>query len=336
MTSLETPAFGGFLRMRTIGCLLAVVLMVLGQPAAAQDNYPNRTITMIVPFPPGGSTDVIARIVAEGLRQVLGQPVVIDNRAGASGMLGTGAIVRAPPDGYTIGMGTASTLAINQAVIRNQPFDVTSDLAAIGNIVDVPNIMSLYPGVPANNMAEFIALARSQPGKFSYATPGHGTVGHVIGEQFKLSTGTDILHVPYRGMGPALNDAIGGQVQVIYDNLPTSLELVKSGKLRALAISADHRVAALPEVPTFGELGLDEINWMGFFGLVAPKNTPEPIVNRLNAALVRVLAMPEVRGKLAAQQAIVAGNSPEAFKATIAREVARMKRAVAAAKIELN
>ena len=336
MMSFETPAFGGLLRMRTINCLLAAALMALGQPAAAQDNYPNKTITMIVPFPPGGSTDVIARIVGEGLRQVLGQPVVIDNRAGASGMLGTGAIVRAPPDGYTIGMGTASTLAINQVVIRNQPFDVTSDLAAIGNIVDVPNIMSLYPGVPANNMAEFIALARSQPGKFSYATPGHGTVGHVIGEQFKLSTGTDILHVPYRGMGPALNDAIGGQVQVIYDNLPTSLELVKSGKLRALAISADHRVEALPEVPTFGELGLDEINWMGFFGLVAPKNTPEPIVNRLNAALVRVLAMPEVRGKLAAQQAIVAGNSPEAFKATIAREVARMKRAVAAAKIELN
>src|SRR6185437_3727022 len=154
-------------------------------------------------------------------------------------------------------------------------------------------------------------------------------VGHVIGEQFKLSTGTDILHVPYRGMGPALNDAVGGQVQVIYDNLPTSLELVKSGKLRALAISAGKRVEALPDVPTFGELGLDEINWMGFFGLVAPKSTPEPVVDRLNAALLRVLAMPEVRGKLAAQQAIVAGNSPEAFKATIAREVARMKRAVA-------
>jgi tripartite-type tricarboxylate transporter receptor subunit TctC len=324
---------------RILAVALSALLMAAGlvaAPAFAQDALPGKTITMIVPFPPGGSTDVIARIVAEGLRQSLGQPVVIDNRAGASGMLGTGVIVRAAPDGSTIGMGTASTLAINQAVIKSQPYDVTTDLTAIGNIADVPNIMSLNPGVLAQNMAEFIALAKSQPGKFSYATPGHGTIGHVIGEQFKLSTGTDLLHVPYRGMGPALNDAIGGQVQVIYDNLPTSLELVKSGKLRALAISADKRVEALPDVPTFGELGLDEINWMGFFGLVAPKNTPAAIIKRLNAALVSALAKPELREKLTAQQAIVVGNSPEAFHATIVREVARMRRAVAAAKIELN
>ena len=316
--------------------MAAAVMLALIAPAAAQDSYPSRTITMIVPFPPGGSTDVIARIVGEGLRQAFGQPVVIDNRAGASGMLGTAAIVKAPPDGYSIGMGTASTLAINQAVSKNQPFDVTTDLAAIGNIADVPNIMTLNPGVPANNMAEFIALAKRNPGKYAYATPGPGTVGHVIGEQFKLSTGTDLLHVPYRGMGPALNDALGGQVQVLYDNLPTSLELVKSGKLRALALSAPQRVAALPEVPTFGELGLDEINWMGFFGLVAPKGTPPAIVKRLNEALVRVLAMPEVRDKLAAQQSFVVGNSPEEFHAMIVREVARMKRAASAAKIEMN
>jgi tripartite-type tricarboxylate transporter receptor subunit TctC len=314
---------------------IAAVLAASG-PGAAQGVYPSRPITMIVTFPPGGSTDVIGRIVAEGLRRVLGQPVVIDNRAGASGMLGTGAIVKAAPDGYTIGMGTASTLAINQAVYRNLPYDVTVDLAAIGNIADVPNIMSVNPGVPAKNMAELIALAKREPGKLSYATPGHGTVGHVLGEQFKLSTGTDLLHVPYRGMGPALNDAIGGQVQVIYDNLPTSLELVKSGKLRAIALSAPKRVEALPDVPTFGELGLDEINWMGFFGLVAPKGVPPAIVTRLNEALKRVLAMPDVRDRLAAQQATIVGDSPEAFHATIVREVARMRRATTAAKIELN
>jgi tripartite-type tricarboxylate transporter receptor subunit TctC len=311
-----------------MACLAALAL-----PASAQDT---RAITLIVPFPPGGSTDVIARVVGEGMRRVLGQTIVIDNRPGASGMLGTGAIVRAAPDGTTIGIGTASTLAINQAVIKSQPYDVTTDLAAIGNIADVPNIMSLNPKVPANSVAELVALAKREPGKLSYATPGHGTVGHVIGEQFKLSTGTDILHVPYRGMGPALNDAIGGQIQVIYDNLPTSLELVKSGKLRALAISADKRVAALPEVPTFGELGLDEINWMGFFGLVAPKGTPPAIVARLNDALVRALAMPDVRGKLADQQSIIVGDSPVQFNARIVREVARMKRAATAAKIEVN
>jgi tripartite-type tricarboxylate transporter receptor subunit TctC len=236
----------------------------------------------------------------------------------------------------TIGMGTASTLAINPATYRSLPFDVLTDLSPIGNIAAVPNIMSVHPGVRAANMAELIALARSQPGKLSYASPGYGSVGHLLGEQFKLATKTDLLHVPYRGMGPALNDAIGGQVQVIFDNLPTSLELVKSGKLRALAVSGAKRIAALPEVPTFGELGLDDVNWMAFFGLIAPKDTPPAIVKRFSAALLRALAMPDVGERLAAQQAIVVGNSPEVFKAEIAREVARFKRAVAAAKIELN
>ena len=319
---------------RTIAALLA--LLWLGDVVRADDAYPSKTINLIVPFPAGGSTDVIGRLVAEGLRHVLGQAVVVDNRAGAGGSLGTAAIAKAQPDGYTIGMGTASTLAINPATYKNLPFDVLNDLVPIGNIAAVPNIMSVNPSVKAGTMAEFIALAKSQPGKLSYASPGYGSVGHLLGEQFKLATGTDILHVPYRGMGPALNDAIGGQVQVIYDNLPTSLELVKSGKLRGLGLSGDKRVAALPDVPTFGELHLDDINWMAFFGLVAPKDTPAPIVKRLNDALVELLADPGMRDKLAAQQAVVVGNSPEAFKAEIARELARFKRAVAAAKIELN
>ena len=311
-------------------------LLSLAAPSRAQDAYPSKTITMIVPFAAGGSTDVIGRLVAEGLRSVLGQPVVVDNRGGAGGSLGTAAIAKAPPDGYTIGMGTASTLAINPATYKNLPFDVLTDLAPIGNVAAVPNIMAINPGVNAANMVAFIALAKSQPGKLSYASPGYGSVAHLLGEQFKLATGTDLLHVPYRGMGPALNDAIGGQVQVVYDNLPTSLELVNSAKLRALGVSGPKRVEALPDVPTFGELGLDDINWMAFFGLIAPKDTPAAIVKRLNDALVRALADPDLRGKLAAQQAIVVGNSPDAFRAEIARELARMKRAVAAAKIELN
>jgi len=318
----------------------AVVAAFLGlaccADAQAQDHYPSRTITMIVPFAAGGSTDVIGRLVAEGLHSVLGQSVVVDNRGGAGGSLGTAAIAKAPPDGYTIGMGTASTLAINPAAYKNLPFDVLTDLAPIGNVAAVPNIMSIHPAVKAANMAAFIALVRAQPGKLSYASPGYGSVGHLLGEQFKLATKTDIQHVPYRGMGPALNDAVGGQVQVIFDNLPTSLPLVQSGKLRALGVSGDKRVASLPDVPTFGELGLDDINWMAFFGLVAPKATPVAIVQTLNAALVRALASPALREKLAAQQAVVIGNSPDAFGAEIARELTRMKRATAAAKIELN
>ncbi len=291
---------------------------------------------MIVPFAAGGSTDVIGRVIAEGLRQVLGQTVVVDNRGGAGGSIGTAAIAKAAPDGYTIGMGTASTLAINPAAYKNLPFDVLEDLSPIGNIAAVPNIMSVHPDVKATGMAAFTTLARAQPGKLSYASAGIGSVSHLLGEQFKLATGTDLVHVPYRGVGPALNDAVGGQVQVMYDNLPTSLELVRSGKLRALGVSGDKRSAALPDVPTFAELKLDDMNWMAFFGLVAPKGTPQPVLRRLNEALVQVLAMPEVRSRLDAQQAVVVGNSPDAFKAEIARELARMRRAVAAAKIELN
>jgi tripartite-type tricarboxylate transporter receptor subunit TctC len=291
---------------------------------------------MIVPFPAGGTTDVVGRVVAEGLRQVLGQPVVIDNRGGAAGSIGTAAIVRAPADGYTIGMGSASTLAINPAAYKSLPYDVLADLALISNIAATPNIMSVHPSVPARTMAELIALAKREPGKLSYASPGHGSLGHLLGEQFKLATGTDILHVPYRGMGPALNDAVGGQVQVIYDNLPTSLQLVQDGRLRALGLSGLKRADTLPNVPTFGELGLDDLNWMAFFALIAPKDTPPAIVRRLHEALLRVLAMPDVRSRLAGQQAIVVGNSPDEFRAEIVRELARMRRAVAAAKIELN
>src|SRR5262245_23383062 len=323
------------IRRRSLA-LTAAALIALAGHARAQDGYPSRSITMIVPFAAGGSTDVIGRLVAEGLRQVLGQSVLVDNRGGAGGSLAPAAIAKAVPDGYTIGMGTASTLAINPATYKNLTFDVLTDLAPVGNIAAVPNIMAVHPGVAAADIRAFIALAKSQPGKLTYATPGHGSVAHLLGEQFKLATGTDLVHVPYRGMGPALNDAIGGQVQVIFDNLPTSLEVVRSGRLRAMAISGENRVAALPDVPTFGEAGIEDANWMAFFGIVAPKDTPAPIVRRLNGALLAVLAMPEVRDRLAAQQAIVVGNSPAAFKAEIARELARFKRAVDAAKIEVN
>jgi tripartite-type tricarboxylate transporter receptor subunit TctC len=317
--------------------VIGLAMAALGSASMrAQDTYPSKTVTMIVPFAAGGSTDVIGRLVAEGLRAEFGQSIVVDNRGGAGGAVGTAAIAKAAPDGYTIGMGTASTLAINPATYKSLPFDVLQDLVPIGNIAAVPNIMSVHPGVKAATMAEFIALAKAQPGKLVYASPGYGSVAHLLGEQFKLATGTDILHVPYRGMGPALNDAVGGQVQVIYDNLPTSLELVKSDKLRGLGLSGEKRVAALPDVPTFGELGLDDLNWMAFFGLIAPKDTPAPIVRRLNDALVRVLAMPAMRDKLEGQQAIVVGNSPEAFKVEIGRELARFKRAATAARIELN
>ena len=233
------------MRRAFVGALIA--LAACAAPAGAQDAYPSKPITMIVPFAAGGSTDVIGRVIAEGLRQVLGQPVLVDNRGGAGGSIGTLAIARAQPDGYTIGMGTASTLAINPAAYKSLPFDVLTDLTPIGNIAAVPNIMTIHPGVAATDMASFIALARAQPRKLSYASAGVGSVSHLLGEQFKLATGTDLLHVPYRGVGPALNDAVGGQVQVMYDNLPTSLQLAQDGRLRPLGVSGAKRAEALAE-----------------------------------------------------------------------------------------
>ncbi|MGE0061979.1 MAG: Bug family tripartite tricarboxylate transporter substrate binding protein [Xanthobacteraceae bacterium] len=316
--------------------LVALGAGALAGAARAQGAYPAKRITLIVPFAAGGSTDVIARVVARGLAAELKQQVVVENHAGAGGSLGTGLIVKAPPDGYTLGMGTASTLAINPAAYRNLPYDVTKDLAPISNIAAVPNIMSVHPSVPARDMKEFIALAKAQPGKLSYGSSGNGSVAHLMGEQFKLATGTDLVHVPYRGIGPAMSDAIGGQIQVLFDNLPTSLPQVQAGKLRALGVSGEARVAALPAVPTFAELGLADLNWMAFFGLVAPAGVPPAIVARLNAAVVKALAVPEVGHTLALQQARPVGNSPDAFRAEIARELVRMKRAVDAAHIRVG
>ncbi|HKY87470.1 MAG TPA: tripartite tricarboxylate transporter substrate binding protein, partial [Pseudorhodoplanes sp.] len=316
-----------------------VLLIALSLPFAFDTNaqdYPSRPITLIVPFAPGGSTDVIARVVGEAMHKELGQPVVIENRAGAGGSLGTAAIAKAAPDGYTIGMGTASTLAINPAAYKSLTYDVQKDLAPIGNIAVVPNIMSVNASVAAPDMAAFIALARTQPGKLAYGSSGNGSVSHLMGEQFKLASKTDLLHVPYRGIGPALQDAVGGQIQVMFDNLPTSLPLVQDGKLRALAVSGDKRLPVLPNVPTFAEAGLDDLNWMAFFGLIAPAGTPQPVIAKLNAALKAALSNEAVRNRLATQQATPIGNSPAEFSAEIARDLERMRRAVTAAKIEIN
>ncbi|MEW9834281.1 Bug family tripartite tricarboxylate transporter substrate binding protein [Mesorhizobium marinum] len=322
--------------MKRIAAALAFCLLPFALPAIAQDTYPSRSITMIVPFAPGGSTDAIGRIVSEGLRQVLGQTVVVENRAGAGGSIGTAAIADAPPDGYTIGIGTASTLAINPATYKNLTFDVHEDVVPIGGIADVPNIMSVNKSVPAADIAALVELCRANPGMLSYASAGNGSVSHLLGEQFRLATGSDIVHVPYRGAGPALTEVVGGQVEILFDNLPTSLPFVLDGRLRPLAVSGASRVPALPEVPTFAEAGLEDMNWMAFFGLVAPKGTPEPIIRKLGDALGQALALPAIRERLVAQQAIVTASPPEAFKAQIEQNLDLMRRAAAAANIHLE
>jgi tripartite-type tricarboxylate transporter receptor subunit TctC len=322
--------------IRAVGAFAFMTALALVPAAAPAQDYPNKPITMVVPFAAGGTTDVIARFIAEAMRGPLGQPVIIDNRGGAGGTIGTAVIAKAQPDGYTIGMGTASTLAINPAVYKNLAFDVVKDLAYVGNIAAVPNIMTIHPSLPAKTMPEFIAYVKANNGKLTYGSAGNGSVSHLMGEQFRLAISADITHVPYRGVGPALNDAIGGQINIMYDNLPSTLPQVQGGRLRAMAVSSAQRLPALPDVPTFRELKLDDLDWMAFFGIVAPAATPPAVIKKLNDAMVKVLTDPGLRSKLAEQQAIVVGNSPEAFKAEVVQNLERFKRAVAAANIRVE
>ena len=320
---------------RLIAALIFAGWQAGAAPSQAQ-TWPNRPITMIVPFAPGGSTDAIARIVAEGMRPSLGQPLVIENRGAAGGSVGTQAVARAPADGYTIGMGSASTMAINPNVYRRLSYDVTRDLAPIVELAEVPNIMAINASLPAADMAAFIAFARSKSQPLNYGSAGIGSVAHLMGEQFSRATGVPLVHVPYRGMGAALTDAVAGQVQVIFDNLPTTLPLVLGGQLRALAVSSPRRLPDLPDVPTFAELGLADLDWRAFFGLVAPAGTPDAVIAKLNAAANSALIAPTIEASLKQLQAQPVGGPPEAFRALIARENARHKATAAAAGIVLD
>lgn len=314
---------------------VAALTSAFAGPAAAA--YPEQPIRLIVPFAPGGTTDIVGRLVAEKLGTELGQPIVVENRAGAGGSIGTGALAQAKPDGYTLGVATVSTHGINPVVYKSLPYDAKKDFTAVSNLAAVPNVVVVNPKkVSAKDMKTFVEQAKAEPGKFAYASAGNGSVSHMMGELFKAASGTDLLHVPYRGVGPALTDTLAGQVDVLFDNLPSSIPHIKDGTLVALAVASPERSAAVPDVPTFAEVGLKEVNDPSWFGLIAPAGLPADVLETLNKAVVKVLAGEEIKDRLAQLGASPIGDTPEHFQQTILDTLERNARIAKEANIELN
>ena len=305
-------------------------------PVGAQDAYPLRPVTLIVPFPAGGSTDLVARLVAEKMSQELGQQIVVDNRGGAGGNVGSAAAAKADPDGYTLLMGTVATHALNPALYKNMPYDPVKDFAPVSLLVVVPNVLVVNPEFPAKSVAELIELAKAKPGEYSYASSGNGTPLHLSGELFKSMAGIDIVHVPYKGAGPALIDVMGGHVPIMFDNLPSSTEHIKAGKLRGLAVTTAERAPSMPDLPTVAESGLPGYETYTWNALFAPAGTPPEVSARVNEAAVKALADPEVQAKLQGFGATVVASTPEELAAHVQAELTKWAPVVKASGAQID
>src|SRR5437899_6086691 len=304
--------------------LTACVLAALALPAIAHgQSYPARPIRMIVAYPPGGGTDIVGRVVAHKLAEVLGQAVVVENRGGASGNIGTEIVARATPDGYTILMGNVAPNAINVSLFRNLPFDPVADFAPVTLVASTPNILVVHPSTPARTVKEVVALAKAKPGTLNFASAGVGSSSHLAGELFRILAGADIVHVPYKGAGPAMVDVLSGQVQLYFATMPAAMPHVKSGKLAPVAVTSSRRSQALPDLPTTAEAGVPGYEASTWYGVLAPAHTPAAVIARLHENIVKILAVPETRARLADQGFEPVGNSPEEFGAYIKSEIAK-------------
>ena len=315
-------------RSRIYLCLAACSLW-LGIASANAQSYPAKPIRYIVPFPPAGATDILARWVAEKITPALGQTVVVENRPGAAGGVGTELVAKSAPDGYTMLMATAAQ-SISETLYAKQPFSFARDLAAVALIARVPNVMEVHPSVPARTVKQFIALAKTRPGQLNFASSGSGTTLHMSGELFKQMTGTDIVHVPYKGSAPAINDLMAGNVSVMWDNLPASMPFIKAGRLRAIAVTTASRYPGLPDLPTVAESGVPGYEASAWFGVVVPAGTSREIVARLNREINRAVGLPDMKERFAQQGAIPAPGTPEEFTAWIRSEIAKWGKVVKA------
>lgn len=288
--------------------------------SASAEDFPSRPITIIVPFSAGGTTDILARVVGQALGAELGQSVVVDNRPGAGGNVGASIAAKSPADGYKLFMGTVGTHAINASLYKTLPFDPIKDFAPLTRVANVPNLLVANPAQPFKTVPELIAYAKANPGKLNFGSSGSGTSIHLSGELFKTMTGIDMVHVPYKGSAPAVNDLLGNQIAIMFDNMPSAIPHVRAGKLRAIAVTTAKRSPELPDVPTVAEAGVPGFEATSWFGLFAPAGTPAPIVTRLNTALVKVLQQPEVVKQISAQGGEVVAETPEQFAAFIKTE----------------
>ena len=323
------------MQRRHVIALAAAVASLTAGTAFAQ-AYPNKPIRLIVPFAAGGTTDIIARVISEPLGKALGQTVVVDNKGGAGGAIGATEAARAAPDGYTLSVATVSTTAANPAINPKIAYDPVGDFAPVINIAATPNIIAVHPSFPAKDYKSFAALLKSQPGKVSYASSGTGGIGHLQTELWKSLTGIFVTHIAYRGAGPALNDVVAGQVPIIFDNVPSSLPFIKSGKLLPIVVAAPQRLAELPNTPTFKEVGLEPVNRMAYYGILAPKGTPKEIVDKLNAATKKALEDPAVKKRIEETGSFIIANTPEQFAQQIKDELAVYKQVVAKQKLKLE
>ena len=318
--------------------LLAAVPLALfaASPMAFAQAYPNKPVRLIVPFAPGGTTDIVARVVAEKITGPFGQTMVVENKAGGGGSVGASEIARATPDGYTLGVATVSTTATNPAINPKIPYNPLTDFTPIINIAATPNVIAVNPSFPARDYKGFIAELKKNPGKYSYASSGTGGIGHLLTELYKSLTGTFITHIPYRGAGPALNDTVGGQVPIIFDNLPSALPHIKAGRLIAIVVAAPQRLPVLPDVPTFKEVGLEPVNRMAYYGFIAPKGLPKDVTDKIYNATQQALKDPAVRKRIEDTGSLIVANTPEQFTAQIKAEFEVYKQVVAKQKLSLE
>ncbi|RZJ10799.1 MAG: tripartite tricarboxylate transporter substrate binding protein BugE [Rubrivivax sp.] len=310
-------------------------LSPFGQMAWA-DTYPSKTIRLIVPFAPGGTTDIIARIVSERMPGLLGQTMVVDNKAGGGGTVGATEISRVAPDGYALGVATVSTTAANPAINSKIAYNPLTDFTPIINMAATPNVIAVHPSFPARDYKGFVEELKKNPGKHSFATSGTGGIGHLQMELYKSLTGTFVLHIPYRGAGPALNDTVAGQVPMIFDNLPSALPFIKDGRLIPIIVAAPQRLASLPNVPTFKEVGLEAVNRMAYYGIHGPKGLPKEVVDKVHAAIKKALEIPEVKKRIEDTGSLIVANTPAEFAAQIAAEFEVYKKVVAQQKLKLD